>query len=57
MVAIGEHGVVLERMLLIQLGLAVLGLLCSLLPQALRWTARKYDVRRGPVTPSGDAQL
>jgi hypothetical protein len=57
MVAIGERGVVLDRILLIQLGLAALGLLVSLLPQALRWTARKYDVRRGPVAPAGDAQL
>ena len=57
MVAIGERGVVLERLLLIQLGLAVLGLLCSLLPQALHWTARKYDVRRGPVAAAVDTQL
>ena len=57
MVALGDRGLVLEQLLLIQLGLALLGLLCSLLPQALRWTARQYDIRRGPVAASADTQL
>ncbi|WP_375385882.1 hypothetical protein [uncultured Microbacterium sp.] len=57
MVAIGERGEVLQQVLSIQLGLAALGLLLSLLPQALRWTARRYDVRRGPVAPAGGTQL
>lgn len=38
----------LRLILLIQGGLAVVGLLWSLLPGALRWTARGIDVRRGP---------
>lgn len=46
----------LRLVLLIQLGFAVLGLLWSLLPVALRWTARGVDVRRGPENfgASGD---
>lgn len=58
LVAFGERGQPLERILFIQLGLAALGLLLSLLPQALSWTARKHDVRRGgPVAPAVDGQL
>lgn len=57
MIAVGERGVLLDQILLIQLGLAVFGLLLSLLPQALRWTARQHDIRRGPVAPVGAAQL
>ena len=39
-------------------GCAALGLLISLLPQALRWTARKHDIRRGgPLAPAADGQL
>lgn len=57
LVALGDGGVVLERLLFIQLGLAALGLLVGLMPQALRWTAREYDVRRGPVAPSVETQL
>lgn len=58
LVIFGERGLPLERILLIQLGLAALGLLVSLLPPALRWTARRHDVRRGgPVAPAGDSQL
>lgn len=58
MVVFGDRGLPLERILLIQLGLAVFGLLISLLPPALRWTARRHDIRRGePVAPSGDGQL
>lgn len=55
MIAIGERGVALERVLLIQLGLALVGLLLSTLPGALRWTARKHDVgRAGGGTAAGD---
>ncbi|TFV98776.1 hypothetical protein [Orlajensenia leifsoniae] len=58
LVAFGERGQPLDRILLIQLGLAVLGLLLSLLPQALHWTAREHDIRRGePVAPVTDGQL
>lgn len=46
----------LRLILLIQGGLAVVGLLWSVLPAALRWTARGIDVRRGPegFSPGGD---
>lgn len=57
LVAFGERGDPLELMLLAQLGLATLGLLVSVLPPALRWSARTYDVRRGPVAPAADTQL
>ncbi|WP_261165286.1 hypothetical protein [Microbacterium sp. Marseille-Q6965] len=50
----GDSALPLENILLIQLGLAALGLLFSLLPGALRWTARQHDVRpRGAVDGSG----
>lgn len=55
LVAIGERGVPLVRILLLQLGLCTLGLLFSVLPPALKWTARQHDVRRGPEgSPGGD---
>lgn len=58
LVAFGDRGMPLERILLIQLGLAAAGLLVSVLPPALHWTARRYDVRRGPVAPAGsESQL
>lgn len=58
LVVFGDRGLPLERILLVQLALAVLGLLISLLPTALRWTARRHDIRRaGPVAPAGDSQL
>lgn len=56
-IAFGERGAPLEQIMLVQLGLAVLGLLVSALPPALAWTARKHDVRRGPVAPSGGAGI
>ncbi|MET0295799.1 MAG: hypothetical protein ABW024_00245 [Microbacterium sp.] len=57
-VAFGERGLPLERILQIQLGLAVIGLLFGLLPPALRWTARQHDVRSdAPVAPASDGQL
>lgn len=57
LVALGDRGIPLERLLLIQLGLSLLGLLFSLLPGALRWTARKHDVRRDRPEPSGVSEL
>ena len=58
LVALGERGRPFEQLLSLQLGLAALGLLLSLFPQALRWTARQHDVRRGgPVAPAADGQL
>lgn len=44
----GSSAEPLRLLLLIQVGLAVVGLLWSVLPAALRWTARGVDVRRGP---------
>lgn len=52
-IMVTERGVPLERILLIQLALLVLGILLSILPGALRWTARKHDVRRGSELSSG----
>lgn len=54
LVAIGERGTPLTRMLLLQLGLAALGLLFSALPAALHWTARRHDVRRADSAGAGD---
>jgi len=48
LVAGGEDGVFLRQLLLAQCALALLGLLFSTMPGALRWTARGHDVRRGP---------
>lgn len=56
-VAFGERGAPLDRIMLIQLGLAAVGLLMSLLPPALRWTARRHDVRGGAVAPATDGQF
>ncbi len=53
LVAIGERGVPLDRLLQAQLGLAVIGLLLSVLPPALSWSARRVDVRRSGA--GGDA--
>ena len=50
LVAIGDRGRPVELLLLVQLGFALLGLAFSVLPPALRWTARKHDIRRGPAT-------
>lgn len=46
MIAVGDRGVPLEQAMLVQLGLAVLALAWAALPGALRWTARRHDVRR-----------
>lgn len=56
-VAFGERGAPLEQIMLVQLALATLGLLVSALPPALAWTARKHDIRRGPVAPSAGAGI
>ncbi|WP_315549363.1 hypothetical protein [Microbacterium aurum] len=44
----GTDGAPLRPLLLAQLGLGALALLLSTWPAALRWTARGFDVRRGP---------
>lgn len=45
-IAMGDRGQPLQLLLLAQFALAVLGFLVSLLPPALHWSARRYDVRR-----------
>ncbi|MET0813021.1 MAG: hypothetical protein ABWY03_08195 [Microbacterium sp.] len=57
LVAFGDRGLPLERILMAQVALATLGLLVSVLPPALRWSARRHDIRRGPEAPVGDSQL
>lgn len=57
MVAIGERGVPLNRLLQAQLALAAIGLLLSVLPPALKWSARRLDVRRGGGEPSSSGDL
>ncbi len=47
----------LRLILLVQGGLALVGLLWSVLPGALRWTARGIDVRRGPEGYSAGGDL
>jgi hypothetical protein len=54
LIAVGDRGVPLERIMLIQLGLAGLGLLFAALPPAMKWTARRHDVRRGGSGELGD---
>lgn len=53
LVAVGDRGTPLALILLAQVALALLGLLMSVLPPALRWTARKHDVRRGAEASAG----
>lgn len=58
LVVFGERAEPLALILLCQLGLAAFGLLVGLLPPALRWTARRHDVRpSAPVAPVGPSQL
>ncbi|WP_439591768.1 hypothetical protein [Microbacterium sp.] len=57
LVAFGDRGLPLERILQAQVALAALGLLVSVLPPSLRWSARRHDIRRGPQAPVGDSQL
>ena len=56
LIAMGDRGLPLERLLQAQLACAIVGLLFSVLPPALRWTARRHDVRPGGAIapPSGD---
>jgi hypothetical protein len=49
-VGTGDYGAMLEQLFIAQCGLALLGLLFSTFPNALRWTARRVDVR-----PAGSA--
>ncbi len=56
LVAVGERGLPLTRLLALQVGLALLALAFSVLPPALKWSARRHDVRA--VSPGvGGADL
>lgn len=46
-IALGDRGRPLELLLAGQYAFIVLALLLSLLPPVLRWSARRYDIRRG----------
>lgn len=47
-VALGTKGQPLQPLLAAQLALVLLALLCSVLPRAIAWSARHFDVSRGP---------
>ncbi|MBB1511195.1 hypothetical protein H5398_12935 [Tessaracoccus sp. MC1679] len=53
LVAEGEHGEILRQMFAVQGGLVLLAILVSTFPGALRWTARKHDVRKGVIASPG----
>lgn len=47
-VALGPEGAPVQPLLAAQSGLVLLALLSSILPPAVAWSARRFDVRRGP---------
>lgn len=47
-VALGAQGKPLQPLLAAQAALVLLALLSSVLPGAIAWSARRFDVRRGP---------
>ncbi len=47
-VALGAKGAPLQSLLAAQAALVLLALLASILPKAIAWSARRFDVRRGP---------
>lgn len=47
-VALGAKGTPLQSLLAAQAALVLLALLASILPKAIAWSARRFDVRRGP---------
>jgi len=53
LVALGEHGTQLRQLFIGQCALVLLGLLCSITPKALNWSARQHDVRRGSAGDVG----
>lgn len=56
-VALGDKGRPVQPMLAAQTALVLLALLFSVLPRALAWSARRYDVRRGPQGPGSTGDL
>jgi hypothetical protein len=51
-VAQGPQGAPLQLLLAAQAALVLLALLVSILPPAVAWSARRFDVRRGPQGPA-----
>lgn len=51
-VALGAQGRPLQPLLAAQAALVLLALLSSILPGAVSWSARRFDVRRGPEAAS-----
>lgn len=56
-VALGPQGSHFRTIIAAQAGLVLLALLCSVLPRAIAWTARRIDVRRSTPRGSTGADL
>lgn len=56
-VAMGERGKTLPLLLAAQAGLVLIALICSVMPNAIAWTARRHDVRRGHEDVIGRSDL
>lgn len=52
-VALGEPGEPIQPLLAAQMAVGLVALLFSVLPGALRWSARQHDIRRGPQGTGG----
>lgn len=52
-VALGTEGSLLQPLLAAQAALVLLALLTSILPAGIRWSTRRFDVRRGPEGTGG----
>lgn len=50
-IALGAKGEPLQPLLAAQAALVALALLASVMPRAIAWSARRFDVRRGPEGP------
>ncbi len=50
-VALGTQGSQFQTMIAAEAALVVLALLCSILPRAMSWSARRVDVRRSAAGP------
>lgn len=53
LVAVGSRGRLLAPLMLGQCALVAVALLFSILPPAMAWSARRYDVNQGPTGPTG----
>jgi len=52
-VALGAEGALLQPLLAAQAALVLLALVFSILPAGIHWSARRFDVRRGPEGTGG----